>query len=345
MADLQQFVFGVPKAELHVHLEGTLTPDLLFRFAKRNGIDIPFASKEDVVQAYSGLTNLKEFLQLYYLGSNVLRTEEDFYELTANYLSVAHTTHNVIHVEPHFDPQAHTCRGVEFATVITGITRALKEAKELYNMSSCLVMAFNREKSVQDALECLEMARPYKHLISAVGLDSDEIDHPPHPFAAVYARAQADGFRLTAHGGHDGPATPYVSELIDSLHVERIDHGVTAAEDPSLIQTLVSSRIPLTVCPISNVKIGPFASIASHPVNLLYRSGVLICINSDDPAYLLSYISDNILAVAMAFDWTVDDVRQVALNSVEACFLPANEKSILSDKIKHYQLPQAVQIQ
>jgi len=312
---VEELIRKIPKAELHVHIEGTLEPEMTFEFARRNGVALRYRSVDELRRAYE-FTDLQSFLDIYYEGAGVLREERDFYEMTMAYLRRA-AADNVRHAEIFFDPQTHTQRGIPFKTVIDGISNALRDGP----ISSKLILCFLRHLSADSAMATLEEALPFKDRLIAVGLDSSELGNPPSKFAAVFARARAEGLRAVAHAGEEGPPS-YIREALDRLGVSRIDHGVRCLEDPTVIEELVARRIPLTVCPLSNVKLRVFKSIKDHNLRELLRRGIVATINSDDPAYFGGYIVDNFLAL----DLTEDEVRQLARNSFEASFLSAEEK-------------------
>ena len=317
MDDLREFIVGLPKAELHLHLEGTLEPEMLMRLAARNGVSIPYASVEAVRAAYR-FGSLQDFLDLYYLGTEVLLTEQDFFDLTWAYLEHAHAD-GVIHVEVFFDPQSHTARGVPFATVVDGITRALRAGESEMGITWRLIMCFLRHLPQAAALETWAAATPHLDDIAGIGLDSSEAGFPPELFAEVYALARAAGLRLVAHAGEEGPADNIAASL-DLLNVERIDHGVAATTDPELIQRLVRDRIPLTMCPLSNERLQVTPDLGEHPLKALLDAGVLVTVNSDDPAYFGGYLADNYVAIAQALGLSRDDLRRLAENSLAARF-------------------------
>ena len=312
---VEELIRKIPKAELHVHIEGTLEPDMLFEFARRNGVALRYRSVDELRRAYQ-FTDLQSFLDIYYEGAGVLRQERDFYEMTMAYLRRA-AADNVRHAEIFFDPQTHTQRGIPFKTVIDGISAALRDGP----ISSKLILCFLRHLSADSAMATLEEALPFKDRLVAVGLDSSELGNPPSKFAAVFERARAEGLRAVAHAGEEGPPS-YIREALELLGVSRIDHGVRCLEDPALVAELVTRRIPLTVCPLSNVKLRVFKSIEDHNLRELLRRGIIATVNSDDPAYFGGYIVDNFLAL----DLTEDEVRQLARNSFEASFLTEAEK-------------------
>ena len=322
-ADRAAFIAGLPKAELHLHIEGSLEPELMFALAQRNGVAIPFASVEDVRAAYA-FSNLQDFLDIYYQGMAVLRTEQDFFDLTAAYLDRARAD-GVRHVEIFFDPQGHTERGVAFASVIGGITRAL-DAAAVQGLSSRLIMCFLRHLDEASAEATLDEALPFLAHIHGVGLDSSELGHPPAKFARVFARARALGLKLVAHAGEEGPPE-YVHEAIDLLGVDRIDHGNRALEDTALVARLAREGMCLTVCPLSNVKLCVVDDIAAHPLRTMLSLGLKATVNSDDPAYFGGYVNANYVAVADALDLTRDELLTLAHNSFTGSFLSGAEQA------------------
>ncbi|MFJ8856860.1 adenosine deaminase [Streptomyces sp. NPDC102451] len=313
----------LPKAELHLHIEGTLEPELAFALAARNGVELPHADTEELRKAYL-FEDLQTFLDLYYALMAVLRTEEDFAELADAYLARA-AAQGVRHAEIFFDPQAHTDRGVPIGTVIEGLGRALDRSEETHGISTQLIMCFLRDKSAESALETLEAAKPYLHRISAVGLDSAEVGHPPAKFREVYAAATALGLRKVAHAGEEGPPE-YIREALDVLGVERIDHGLRCMEDPELVDRLVSERIPLTLCPLSNVRLRAIDVLEQHPLRAMMDAGLLCTVNSDDPAYFGGYVGDTFHAVHEALGLDREQLRTLARNSFEAAFLDHDEE-------------------
>lgn len=320
---LGEFVRGLPKAELHLHIEGTLEPELMFELAERNGVRLPFASVDEVRAAYD-FGSLQEFLDVYYAGADVLRREEDFHDLCLAYLRRAHAD-GVRHAEPFFDPQTHTDRGIAFETVLDGLWSALREAERELGVTSRLILCFLRHLSADAAMETLESALPHRDRIVAVGLDSSEVGHPPSKFREVFDRARAEGFLSVAHAGEEGPAE-YVREALDLLHVRRIDHGVRCLEDDALVERLAAERIPLTVCPLSNVRLRVFDRMEDHVLRELIDRDLVVTVNSDDPSYFGGYVADNYLAAARALDLSRDTLTQLARNSFEASFLPRVEK-------------------
>ncbi len=313
-----EWLTGLPKAELHLHIEGTLEPELMFALARRNGVTLPFADVEAVRAAYV-FDDLQSFLDLYYAGCSVLVTEQDFADLTTAYLRRA-AAQGVRHAEIFFDPQTHTDRGIDFATVINGIDRALDEGRRDPGITSRLILCFLRHLSEDAAMETLETALAHRESITAVGLDSSESGNPPSKFRAVFDRARAEGLLTVAHAGEEGPPE-YIREALDLLRVLRIDHGVRCMEDDDLVERLVAEQVPLTVCPLSNVKLRVFDDLADHPIRRMLERGLLVTINSDDPAYFGGYIGDNYVATAAALGLDRDAMRQVARNSFLASFL------------------------
>lgn len=326
---LRRMLQAMPKAELHIHIEGSLEPELIFEFAQRNDVSLPYASVEALRQAYA-FTDLQSFLDIYYAGASVLLTEQDFYDMTAAYLARAGAD-NVRHTEIFFDPQTHTARGVPFETVVNGIWRACQDSP----VSASLIMCFLRHLSEDDALATLEQALPYREKIIGVGLDSSELGHPPEKFARVFERARQLGLHLVAHAGEEGPPS-YIESALDVLHVERIDHGVRCLDDPALVQRLARERMALTVCPLSNIKLRVFDVMGSHSLRTLLDAGLAATVNSDDPAYFGGYVNDNYLAAFEALPLDVSHARQLALNSFEAAFLPPAQKRAFLDEVERF---------
>ncbi len=329
----EQFIRALPKAELHVHIEGTLEPELVFRLATKHGVALPYQDVAALRRAYD-FSDLQSFLNIYYAGAAVLRDEEDFYELTRAYLERAHAD-GVVHAEIFFDPQTHTARGVALNTVLDGINRALAEGTKTWGMTHRLILCFLRHLSADDALLTLEAALPYKKCLAAVGLDSSEAGHPPHIFTAVFERARAEGLLAVAHAGEEGPPA-YIIEALDLLQVRRIDHGVRCEEDPALVSRLARERIPLTVCPLSNLKLRVVKRLEDHNLKRLLDQGLCVTVNSDDPAYFGGYMVDNFLAVQAALGLTRSDLATLARNSFEAAFLSAADKRHWIDRVDSY---------
>jgi adenosine deaminase len=330
---LETFIERIPKAELHIHVEGSLEPELMFELAQRNRVKLPYKSVADVRKAYK-FDNLQSFLQLYYQGMRVLVSERDFYDLTWAYLSKAHSQ-SVRHSEVFFDPQAHTGRGVAFETVIGGIHRAMLDAEQLLGMSSKLVMCFLRDLSEEAAMVTLQQALAFKDWIIAVGLDSAELGHPPEKFGRVFDRARAEGFLTVAHAGEEGPPD-YIRQALDRLKASRIDHGVRCIEDPDLTARLAAEGIPLTVCPLSNVKLRVFESMEKHNLKQLLDRGLCVTVNSDDPAYFGGYVRENVRAVGNALGLDRNDIYRLARNSFQAAFLRPDQKQIFLDELDNY---------
>ena len=324
------FIRGIPKAELHLHIEGTLEPELTFRLAAKHGVTLKFASVEALRRAYE-FDDLQSFLDLYYEGASVLRDEQDFYDLTRAYLERAHAD-GVVHVEIFFDPQTHTDRGIPFAVVIDGIHRALVDGTRDFGISHRLILCFLRHLSEAAALQTLDQALPHLDRIAAVGLDSSEAGHPPSKFSRVFARARGYGLRTVAHAGEEGPPA-YIYEALDDLKVARIDHGVRAEEDAALCRRLAAERIPLTVCPLSNVKLRVFQRIEDHNLKRLLELGLHVTVNSDDPAYFGGYIAENYRATARGLGLTHEAIAVLARNSITASFLDDEAQRALLARI------------
>ncbi|MFN8551785.1 MAG: adenosine deaminase [Candidatus Obscuribacterales bacterium] len=320
---MDDYIASLPKAELHLHIEGTFEPELIFKMAERNKITLPYDSVETLRKAYQ-FTDLQSFLDLYYACMNVLQTEEDFAELANAYFARA-SKQNVVHAEIFFDPQAHTGRGVPFRTVIDGLWSAVKESKKNFGITTKMIMCFLRDLSAESAMETLDQAIPYGERIVAVGLDSAEVGNPPSKFADVFAKARAAGFQATAHAGEEGPPE-YVWEALNLLKVKRIDHGVRSMEDPKLVQHLVETATPLTVCPLSNIKLRVFDKMKDHNIKKMLGAGLKATINSDDPAYFGGYIGENFQSITDALDLTHDQLKTLAVNSINASFLSAAER-------------------
>jgi len=329
----ESFIKRLPKAELHLHIEGTFEPKLMFAIAKRNNIKLGYGSVKDILAAYN-FKDLQEFLNIYYRGVNVLLQEQDFYDLTMAYLKKA-SSQKVLHSEIFFDPQAHTSRGVDFDTVITGIHGALVDAKEKLGISSGLIMCFLRDKDPSSAMKTLEEALSYKNWIVGVGLDSNEVGYPPSKFQAVFERALDEGFLAVAHAGEEGPAD-YIWQAINLLRVSRVDHGIRSLEDETLTQELVRRNIPLTVCPLSNLKLRVVKKMEDHPLKKMMRRGLLVTLNSDDPAYFGGYVNENYLVVQKVLQLNKKDVYTLARNSFIASFLDNKTKDKMLKKLNNY---------
>ncbi|MCG6399246.1 adenosine deaminase [Vibrio fluvialis] len=327
---MKEFIQQLPKVELHLHIEGSLEPELMFDLAQRNQIAIPFSSPDEVRAAYQ-FSNLQSFLDIYYQGANVLIHEQDFFDLTWAYLLRCQQD-NVMHTEIFFDPQTHTARGIAFETVINGITQALEKGQQELGISSQLIMCFLRHLSEADAMLTLQQALPYKDKIVGVGLDSSEQGHPPEKFQQVFRQAREAGFIAVAHAGEEGPALN-IRNVIDLLGVQRVDHGVRCVEDAALVQELKQTRMPLTVCPLSNLKLKVFTEMEQHNIVELLRQGLCVTINSDDPAYFGGYMTDNFMAVANAHPMSHQELAQFTLNAIEASFISDAEKACMNAKV------------
>lgn len=323
MRSEEAYIRALPKAELHLHIEGTLEPELAFRLAQKHRVSLPYASVAELRAAYD-FTDLQSFLDLYYALADVLRDRQDFHDLALSYLERAHEQ-GVVHAEIFFDPQTHTARGIEFGTVVEGLRGALLEAERRFGMTHRLIACFLRHLSAQDAERTLDEVLRYREFITAVGLDSSERGHPPSKFAEVFARARRHGLLTVAHAGEEGPPE-YIVEALDVLAVRRIDHGVRCEEDPALVQRLVREQVTLTVCPLSNVKLRVFERMAQHNLERLLAAGLRVTVNSDDPAYFGGYILENYLAVARALELTREDLATLARNSIAGAFLEEEAK-------------------
>lgn len=310
---------ALPKAELHMHLEGSLEPELMFQLAERNKIALPWDSVDTLRSAYN-FNNLQEFLDIYYQGANVLHTEQDFYDLTWAYLEKCEEQ-NVLHVEPFFDPQTHTARGVSMEVAITGISEALGDARDLLGISSGLILSFLRHLSEEEAFHTLQQAMPFRDLFFAVGLDSSELGNPPSKFTNVFAKARAEGLLAVAHAGEEGPPE-YIWQALDLLKVSRIDHGVRAWEDPRLMARLIEEQIPLTVCPLSNTKLRVYQDMSEHPILQMLEQGAMVTVNSDDPAYFGGYLTENFHALHTDLGMTKQQAQRLAENSLNARLAP-----------------------
>lgn len=330
---INDFISGLPKAELHLHIEGTFEPELMFEIANRNQIKLKYATVEELKSAYN-FNNLQEFLDIYYSGANVLIQEQDFYDLTWAYLQKVHAQ-NVLHTEIFFDPQTHTSRGVPFETVISGIHKALEDGHKRLGISYRLIMSFLRHLSEESAFQTLNEALPYRNWIAGVGLDSSEVGHPPHKFERVFEAARNEGFRIVAHAGEEGPPE-YVWEALQILKVDRIDHGNRSLEDEKLVAELASRKMPLTVCPLSNLKLKVVKDVSKHPLRLMLEKGLMATINSDDPAYFGGYMNENFLAVAEALNLTTEQIATLAKNAFTSSFLEEKSKTGMLKKVDDY---------
>ncbi|MDJ0679312.1 MAG: adenosine deaminase [Xenococcaceae cyanobacterium MO_167.B52] len=330
---INQFIRNLPKAELHVHIEGTLEPELMFKLAERNQIKLPFESISAVKKAYN-FHNLQSFLDIYYQGTQVLQQEQDFYDLTWAYVQKA-ISQNVRHTEIFVDPQSHTDRGIPFKVVHDGIYQALKDAESQFGLSSRIILCFLRHLSAEQAMATLKEALPYKETIIAVGLDSSEQGNPPEKFTAVFDRARAENFLTVAHAGEEGPPE-YIWSALKLLQVSRIDHGVRCEEDQELVDYLIKKQIPLTVCPLSNVKLKVFDSMEQHNLKKLLNLGICVTVNSDDPAYFGGYIAENYQAAMDALKLSQSEIIQLAKNSFLASFLDSEAKNALIEELNSY---------
>lgn len=331
--NLEKYIRLIPKAELHIHIEGTFEPELIFEIAQRNNVPLKYDSEEELRKAYE-FNNLQEFLTIYFEAAKVLLHEQDFYDLTMAYLRRVHAD-NVVYAEIFFDPQTHTERGVSFDTVINGITRAMKEAEAEFGISSKLIMCFLRHLSEQSAMETLQAALKHKDKMIAIGLSSSEKGNPPSKFFNVFNRVREEGFFAVAHAGEEGPAE-YVWEAIDLLEVERIDHGVSSVNDPDLMQELLEREIPLTVCPLSNVKLKVFENLKDVPVKTFLEKGLLVTLNSDDPSYFGGYINENYLQTAKVQNLSRKDIYTLAKNSFTASFITESERKTYLEKLNEF---------
>jgi adenine deaminase len=326
MSDLLPWIKRLPKAELHIHIEGSFEPELMFEIAKRNHIQLSYHNVEEIREAYE-FENLQAFLDIYYAGASVLITEQDFFDLTWAYLERA-SEDGVVHAEIFFDPQTHTARGVSISTVINGIDRALQLAQTRWGLSSRLILCFLRHLDEADAISTLAAALPLRDKFHGVGLDSSEKGHPPEKFSRVFAQATAAGLFAVAHAGEEGPPA-YVWGALDALKVQRIDHGVRSLEDPALMERLIREKIPLTVCPLSNLKLKVVQTLADHNIAVMLEKGVMVTINSDDPAYFGGYIAENYLQTAVALCLSKDQLKKLAANSIHASVMPEQRKTAL----------------
>ena len=315
---MKELIQLLPKAELHLHIEGSLEPELMFKLAKRNNIEIPYETIADVKEAYK-FTNLQSFLDIYYAGASVLVNKEDFYDLTWEYILKC-VEDNVIHTEIFFDPQTHTHRGIEFETVITGIKEALDDAKEKFGITSNIIMCFLRHLSQEEAFKTLEQSLPYKDIIIGVGLDSSELGNPPKKFEDVFKKAKEEGFRLVAHAGEEGDVS-YIETALDLLHIERIDHGVQAINSETLMKRLKDEQIPLTVCPNSNIELKVFETYKEHNIKELLDYGLNVTVNSDDPAYFKGYMNKNFINLYENLNLSKEDIVTLIKNSFRSSFI------------------------
>ncbi len=330
---METFIHGIPKAELHIHIEGALEPELMFEIAAKNGCSLPFESVADIRRAYH-FKDLQSFLDIYYQGAQVLLDEDDFYRLTWGYLQKA-AKENVRHTEIFFDPQTHTARGIKFETVVQGIHRALTDAGRQLDLSSKLIMCFLRHLSAADAMKTLEEALEFKDWIIGVGLDSSEKGFPPEIFTSVFDRSRQEGFKTVAHAGEEGPAE-YIWQALTLLNVERIDHGVRCVEDAALVEYLVKKQIPLTVCPLSNIKLGVFDHLNQHNLMRMLKVGLCVTVNSDDPAYFGGYIEENLRALHQALGIEFQDIYKLVRNAFLASFIDPVQKKEYLDELDEF---------
>ena len=334
MMNITEYIKKIPKAELHLHIEGTFEPELMFEIAQRNKVEIPYQSVEEVKKAYQ-FSCLQDFLDIYYAGASVLLYEKDFYDLTMAYFKHC-AEENVVHTEIMFDPQTHTKRGISFETVINGIQKAREDAKEKYGISSLLIMSYLRHLSEEDAFETLEQSLPYKHLIKAVGLDSSEKGNPPSKFQKVFEVSIKEGYVPVAHAGEEGPAE-YIWEALDLLKISRIDHGNNCLTDEVLVKRLVDEKIALTVCPLSNLELKVVDDLKDHPLKKMLNLGLKATVNSDDPAYFGGYMNANFLQTAEALDLTKEDVKTLVKNSFEYSLLSDDEKQKYLIQVENFE--------
>ncbi|WP_084050427.1 adenosine deaminase [Aquimarina macrocephali] len=330
---IEKFIEGIPKVELHLHIEGTFEPELMFKIAKRNNKEIKYATVDELKSAYS-FNNLQEFLDIYYAGANVLIEEQDFYDLTWAYLTKVHTQ-NLVHTEIFFDPQTHTDRGILFDTVIKGIYRALEDGKEKLGITYKLILSFLRHLDEASAFETLQQALPYKKWISGVGLDSSEVGNPPSKFERVFAKAKEEGFITVAHAGEEGPPE-YIWEAINLLKVTRIDHGNRCLEDDRLVKLLAGLQIPLTLCPLSNLELKVIDDLKKYPLPEMMDRGLLITINSDDPAYFGGYMNENYIGITQALNLSKKQITELVKNSFKASWLSDKEKEEKIIQVEEY---------
>jgi adenosine deaminase len=333
MTDVETLILKAPKAELHIHIEGSLEPELMFELAARNRVPLPFASAEEVRASYA-FSDLQSFLDIYYQGARVLLRERDFYDLTWAYL-LRRAAQNVRHAEVFFDPQTHTARGVPFDAVVGGIRHALADGEERLGFTSRLFMCFLRHLSAGEAMDTLDEALRHEGLIDGVGLDSSEVGHPPVKFKAVFEKARAHGLLAVAHAGEEGPPS-YIWQALEELRVVRIDHGVRCLEDPRLVERLVAEQVPLTVCPLSNVRLRVVGSMAEHPLRRMLEAGLCVTVNSDDPAYFGGYLAENLLAAHRDLGIDRGGIRSLIDNSFRASSLSAEEKEALVGEVDSY---------
>lgn len=333
---MEEFIKKIPKVHLHLHLEGTIQPEMLFSFAKKNKITLPYKSLEELTNAYNKIYSLDSFLELYYIGGKVLCEEQDFYDLTFAYMKKCNDFH-VKHIEPFFDPQSLVNRGIKFETALNGIYRALQDAKKEFDISSSLIMCVLRDLSEEDGIKMLKEAIKYKDKIIGIGLDSSENNNPPSKFKNLFQMAEKEGFKLCMHAGEVGDPNPYLKEALE-FNLDRIDHGIRCIEDHEIIDEIVKRKLPLTVCPCSNIKLVPIDNMKNHPIKKLMDLGVVVTVNSDDPSYLGTDINENFIEVAKAHDLKEKDIVLLVNNSVDASFMSNQEKESFKNNIKQYYL-------
>ncbi|MDY3363361.1 adenosine deaminase [Riemerella anatipestifer] len=333
--NITEYIKKIPKAELHLHIEGSFQPELMFKIAQRNQVKIPYQTVEEVKKAYQ-FSCLQDFLDIYYAGASVLLYEQDFYELTMAYFDKC-AEENIVHTEIMFDPQTHTKRGVSFGTVIGGIQKAREEAQNKYGISSLLIMSYLRHLSEEDAFETLEQSLPYKHLITAVGLDSSEKGNPPSKFQRVFEASVTEGYIPVAHAGEEGPAE-YIWEALDLIKIKRIDHGNNCLSDEKLVNRLVETEMALTVCPLSNLELRVVENLDHHPLKKMLDLGLKVTVNSDDPAYFGGYLNENFIQTANALDLNQNDIKTLVSNSFKYSFLPESEKQKYLYQIENFSV-------
>ena len=331
MSDLSDLIRKLPKAELHLHIEGTLEPVMMMELAEKHAVELPYTRIEDIKKAFN-FKDLQSFLDLYYLGAGVLRDEDDFYRLMVAYLERCHKE-GIVHAEMMFDPQTHTDRGIDFSVVMAGFERARLKAAEQWGISSLLIMCFLRHLNQDSAFETLEAAVPYRDQIHAVGLDSSELGHPPRKFQEVFQKAAEQGYERVAHAGEEGPPA-YIWEALDVLKVTRVDHGVRCLEDPELINRLVSAQTPLTVCPLSNIRLCVYDRMQQHPILSMLDQGLNVSVNSDDPSYFGGYLMDNFAALEVVLGMNEAQARQLVANGIRGSFVDTDRREAWLREVK-----------